>query len=163
MSCVNVNACISFWSLQRNLENSQFKVKDVVWLDVQLVRNGLHEQRVVLAGEGGGYRVVCSFTVFDLVFGFRVGRRGVELLVDQSKDRLSFNRSEIWTRRIMSRRKARIYLEFSLFVELERVVDRAVKMNRYMMISKSPRCSKRRVTHPKSESAKWDARCGSTW
>lgn len=61
---------------------SQFKVKDIIRLDIQLVRNGLHEQRVMLAGERWRNRGVCSFTVFGLIFGFRAGRRSVELLVD---------------------------------------------------------------------------------
>lgn len=70
--------------------HSQLKVKDVVRLDIQLVGDGLHEQRVVLARESGRYGTFRGFALFRvfLLGNFRVDCRGIELLVDESKNGL---------------------------------------------------------------------------
>lgn len=71
--------------------SSQLEIKDIIHLHIQFLRNGLHQQGVVLAGECGRcqcFRCGAAFCRSFFCFSFRGGRGGVELLVDETKDRL---------------------------------------------------------------------------
>lgn len=129
---------------------SQLEIEDIIHLDVQFLGDGLHQERVMLAGELGRCRCLRCGAAFGrnlFHFRFRGGRGRVELLGHETENGLRIRALCEWR---SARSRARAYLEFGFLVELESIVDGAIKMDRCKRDASNLRLrGKTRATHPK--------------